>query len=177
MAHLDQSLGSGWERDRPSILVIGAGGAARAVVAGLLDRPIRRLLIANRTEAKASDLLQDLGFGSDPRAGAWPWEDVDAAAAEADLIVNTTSLGMTGQAPLPVDLARARATTIVADIVYVPLRTPFLAAAEARGLATIDGLGMLLHQAVPGFARWFGVTPEITPALRAMVIDDIEGRP
>jgi shikimate dehydrogenase len=106
-----------------------------------------------------------------------PWHDLDAAVGEADLIVNTTALGMTGQEPLAVDLARAPATTIVADIVYVPLRTPLLAAAEARGLATVDGLGMLLHQAVPGFARWFGVTPKVTPALRALVIDDIEGRP
>jgi shikimate dehydrogenase len=102
------------------------------------------------------------------------WEDLAAAVAGADLIVNTTSLGMHGQEPLCVDLAVAQPSAVVADIVYVPMRTPLLAAAEARGLDTIDGLGMLLHQAVPGFARWFGVTPTVTPAIRALVVDDIE---
>jgi shikimate dehydrogenase len=92
------------------------------------------------------------------------------------LIVNTTSLGMVGQPPLALDLAGAPAGAVVADIVYVPLRTPLLAAAEARGLAIVDGLGMLLHQAVPGFRHWFGVEPRVTPALREIIVADIEGR-
>ncbi|MBB4038910.1 shikimate dehydrogenase [Microvirga flocculans] len=175
MAHLDRSLGTGWEQDVDTALVLGAGGAARAVVAGLQDRPLKRILVANRTLAKAEDLVRDLG-GTGPAALApLAWEGIGSALPGAQLIVNTTSLGMAGQPPLAIDLDRAPAGAIVADIVYVPLETSLLAAASARGLRTVDGLGMLLHQAVPGFRRWFGVTPEVTPALRALVLADIEG--
>ncbi|AWM88859.1 shikimate dehydrogenase [Microvirga sp. 17 mud 1-3] len=175
MAHLDDTLGTGWEQAVDTALVLGAGGAARAVVAGLQDRPIRRILVANRTLAKAEELVRDL----DPEGAvlaALPWEEVGGAVAAADLIVNTTSLGMAGQPPLALDLSAARPTAAVADIVYVPLETPLLAAATARGLRTVDGLGMLLHQAAPGFARWFGVTPQVTAELRALVEADLRSK-
>jgi shikimate dehydrogenase len=173
VAHLDQQLGRGWERGVETALVIGAGGAARAVAAGLLDRAVARVLIANRTPEKGRDLAADL---ADPRVVPLPFGAIPDAVAGAGLVVNTTSLGMAGQPPLDLDLAGAGDRTVVADVVYVPLTTPLLAAAAGRGLRTVDGLGMLLHQAAPGFARWFGVTPEVTPALRDIIAADIEGR-
>jgi shikimate dehydrogenase len=176
MAHLDQSLGPAWDANVGAALVIGAGGAARAVVAGLADRPVGRILVANRTAAKARDLARDMALDDPPRLTPVPWEDLDRAVPDAGLIVNTTSLGMAGQPPLPIDLTGARPDAIVTDIVYVPLKTPLLAAAEARGLRTVDGLGMLLHQAVMGFRRWFGVEPSVTPALRELIVADIEAR-
>jgi len=176
MAHLDASLGTGWEQDVDTALVIGAGGAARAVVAGLQDRPLKRILVTNRTLAKAEDLVRDLRPGSRVGLETSAWEALGRVIPHARLIVNTTSLGMAGQPPLTLDLSRAPRDAAVADIVYVPLETPLLAAAKAQGLRTVDGLGMLLHQAVPGFARWFGVRPEVTPALRALILADIEGR-
>jgi shikimate dehydrogenase len=176
MAHLDQSLGTGWEQPVGTALIIGAGGAARAVAAGLQERGIPRILVINRTLPKAEELVRDLRGDGPSSLVALPWADIDPALAEAGLVVNTTSLGMAGQPPLDIDLGISPGTAVVADIVYVPLRTPLLAAAEARGLRTVDGLGMLLHQAVPGFARWFGVTPQVTPELRALIVADIEGR-
>jgi shikimate dehydrogenase len=175
MAHLDRSLGTSWERDVDTALIIGAGGAARAVVAGLQDRPLKRIMVANRTGPKAGELVDDLK-GSGPAAlEAVAWEELRPALARSRLIVNTTSLGMMGQPPLLLDLEVAPADAVVADIVYVPLKTPLLAAAEARGMRIVDGLGMLLHQAAPGFERWFGVAPEVTPELRALIVADIEG--
>ena len=175
MAHLDGSLGTGWERGVETALIIGAGGAARAVVAGLQDRPLKRIVVANRTGPKARELVDDLK-GSGPAAlEAVAWEELGPALARSGLIVNTTSLGMVGQPPLLLDLDGAPADAVVADIVYVPLKTPLLAAAEARGMRIVDGLGMLLHQAAPGFERWFGVAPEVTPELRALIVADIEG--
>lgn len=176
MAHLDQSLGTGWEQPVGTALVVGAGGAARAVVAGLQERRIPRILVLNRTLPKAEDLVRDLRDDGPSSLVALPWADIGPALAEAGLVVNTTSLGMAGQPPLDLDLGISPETAVVADVVYVPLRTPLLAAAEARGLRTVDGLGMLLHQAVPGFARWFGVVPQVTPELRALIVADIEGR-
>jgi len=177
MAHLDGSLGTGWERDVDTALIIGAGGAARAVVAGLQDRPLKRILVANRTPSKTRELVSDLKDGSPAALEAVAWEELGPALARSRLIVNTTSLGMAGQPPLLLDLDGAPADAVVADIVYVPLKTPLLAAAEARNLRTVGGLGMLLHQAAPGFARWFGVAPEVTPELRALIVADIEGAP
>jgi shikimate dehydrogenase len=176
MAHLDASLGTGWEQAVETALVLGAGGAARAVVAGLQDRPLKRIFVANRTLLKAEDLVRDLRPGSPVALETCAWEAIGRVIPHAQLIVNTTSLGMAGQPPLALDLAQAPDAAVVADIVYVPLQTPLLAAASARGLRTVDGLGMLLHQAVPGFKRWFGVTPEVTPDLRALIVADIEGR-
>jgi shikimate dehydrogenase len=176
MAHLDASLGTGWERDVETALVLGAGGAARAVVAGLQNRPLKRIFMANRTLSKAEDLVRDLRPGGPVGLETSAWEALGRVIPHAQLIVNTTSLGMAGQPPLALDLAKAPRKAAVADIVYVPLETPLLAAAAAHNLRTVDGLGMLLHQAVPGFRRWFGVTPEVTPELRALILADIEAR-
>jgi shikimate dehydrogenase len=175
MAHLDESLGTGWEQAVDTALVLGAGGAARAVAAGLQDRPLKRIFVANRTLSKAEDLVRDLRPGSPVALETSAWEALGRVVPHAQLIVNTTSLGMTGQPPLTLDLTRASRNAVVADIVYVPLQTPLLAAAAAQDLRTVDGLGMLLHQAVPGFQRWFGVRPEVTPELRALILADIEG--
>ena len=171
IANLDEALGAEWALTRRTALVIGAGDAARAVVAGLLDRGLD-VSVANRTPEKALDLVR-----FDPaRVTAITLDDIPARLGQMGLLVNTTSLGMKGQPPLSLDLAGLPDHAAVADIVYVPLETPLLAAARARGLAAVDGLGMLLHQAVPGFARWFGVTPRVTLALRERIVADIEGR-
>jgi shikimate dehydrogenase len=175
MAHLDASLGPDWDGDIGTALVIGAGGAARAVVAGLLDRAFERVLIANRTLDRAREVAEAFTGAEGPRVVPLAWEAVDGALDDVELLVNTSSLGMAGQPPLALDLAPLPHWAAVADIVYVPLETPLLAQARARGLRAVDGLGMLLHQAVPGFARWFGVTPEVTPELRALLVADIEG--
>jgi shikimate dehydrogenase len=149
--------------------VLGAGGAARAVIFGLRERGAKRIHVVNRTPARADELRGQ--FGSTVRPARWD-EAVPLATAAA-LIVNTTSLGMAGQPQLDLDLSGFPAGAVVADLVYVPLRTPLLAAAMARGLRTADGLGMLLHQAVRGFSLWFGVTPRVTAELRALIEADL----
>jgi shikimate dehydrogenase len=111
------------------------------------------------------------------RARAAAWHEAEAIVSDAALLVNATSLGMAGQARLSLGLERLPRSAVVTDIVYVPLETELLRTARERGNPTVDGLGMLLHQAVPGFARWFGVTPEVTRELRALVVRDVEGRP
>jgi shikimate dehydrogenase len=172
VADLDQRLGPTWSEAVGTALVLGAGGAARAVIAGLLDRGIGTVLVANRTLARAQEPR-----ALDPdRVRALPWSGIGEALGSVGLLVNTTSLGMAGEPPLDLDLGGLPPTAAVADIVYVPLETPLLAAARERGLRAVDGLGMLLHQAVPGFARWFGVVPQVTPELRALVAADIERR-
>jgi shikimate dehydrogenase len=171
-AHLDQSLGDAWPvRAGGTAVVLGAGGAARAVVVGLAERGVARIRIANRTRARA-EAVAALAPGT---ADALAWDDLPAALAEAGLLVNTTSLGMRGQPPLTIDLAAMPAGAAVADIVYAPLETALLAAARRRGLAAVDGLGMLLHQAVPGFAAWFGPRPAVTPELRDRIVADLAG--
>ncbi len=171
IAHLDQSLGDDWPSRRPGdALVLGAGGAARAIVVGLLERGLPRIRVANRTLARAEALV-----ALDPaRVQALAWPDLTGALAETGLLVNTTLLGMSGHPPLDLDLSPLPDAAAVADIVYAPLETPLLAAARARGLAAVDGLGMLLHQAVPGFERWFGVRPTVTPALRDRIVADLK---
>jgi shikimate dehydrogenase len=168
IANLDATA-PGWDRGLGSALVLGSGGAARAVVFGLLERGISRIWLTNRTFERAAALRDKFGN----RVEAVRWSDSDSHMAEAGLIVNTTSLGMAGQPPLTIDLARLPAGAVVSDLVYVPLETALLAAAKARGLRTVDGLGMLLHQAVRGFQRWFGVRPEVTKALRTLVEADL----
>jgi shikimate dehydrogenase len=171
-AHLDHSLGAGWpERAGGTAVVLGAGGAARAIVVGLAENGLRRILIANRTRARAETLAALApGIG-----GALAWDDLPEALPGAGLLINTTSLGMKGQPPLDLDLTPLPATAAVADIVYAPLETDLLAAARRRGLAAVDGLGMLLHQAVPGFEAWFGLRPSVTPGLRDRIVADLSG--
>ncbi len=172
-ASLDEQAGPGWERDVATALVLGAGGAARAVVAALLDRGLAEIVVGNRTETRAQDLVE-----LDPgRVRAVAWSQVETALGDVGLLVNTTQLGMTGQPPLDLDLAALPDAAIVADIVYVPLETPLLAAARRRGLRVVDGLGMLLHQAVPGFAAWFGRMPVVDATLRALVEADLGRAP
>ena len=154
-----------WNKGSRPVMVLGAGGAARAILHGLLEAGASKILLANRTGGRAEALAQ--GFGS--RVSVVPWEDRNRALAGCGLLVNATSLGMTGKPPLDLDLSALPKDATVADIVYSPLETPLLAAAKARGNRIVDGLGTLLHQAAPGFERWFGVRPEVTPELRAYV--------
>jgi len=154
-----------WNRGKRPVLVLGAGGAARAILHGLIEAGAAKILLANRSEDRAEALAQS--FGS--RVSLVPWEDRNRALSGCGLLVNATSLGMTGKPPLDLDLSALPLDATVADIVYSPLETPLLAAAKVRGNRIVDGLGMLLHQAVPGFRRWFGVRPEVTPELRAYV--------
>jgi shikimate dehydrogenase len=165
--NLDASA-PGWNAI-PEALVLGAGGSSRAVVFGLLERGIPRVHLANRTPGRAQALADQFGGPVMPIA----WETVGEVLPGAGLVVNTTSLGMKGQPPLQIDVGRLPRHAVVADLVYVPLQTPLLAAARARGLRTADGLGMLLHQAVRGFELWFGQRPEVTAELRALVEDDL----
>lgn len=159
----------GFTGSRGPALVLGAGGAARAVVVALLDAGVPEVMVANRNLARAEELAAAIGGPISPKS----WDERNALVAEAALVVNTTVLGMTGQPPLDIDLARAGPKTIVYDIVYSPLETPLLRAARARGLVAVDGLGMLIHQARPGFAAWFGKTPRPSDALRAMLLRDL----
>ena len=168
LAHLDATV-PGWQDRVDTVLVLGAGGAARGIGYGLKSRGVARILVVNRSPDRAAELVAALGHPLE----AGDWAKRDSLVGEADLIVNTTALGMQGKPPLEIDLAALRPGTIVDDIVYVPLKTTLLAEAERRGGVPVDGLGMLLHQAVPGFARWFGVTPQVTPALRFLIEADI----
>ena len=167
--NLDASA-PGWDKAGEA-LVLGAGGSARAVVFGLLERGIGSVLLVNRTPARAQALADQFGDKVHPAS----WDVIAELLPRAKLLVNTTSLGMRGQPPLELDVARLPADAVVADLVYVPLVTPLLAAAKARGLRTADGLGMLLHQAVRGFELWFGQRPQVTPELRALVEADLTG--
>jgi shikimate dehydrogenase len=158
-----------WDRGLNEAVVLGAGGAARAVIYGLLTRGVERLVLVNRTRSRA-ELLRRTFAARIEVAG---WDVLDATLADAALLVNTTTLGMQGQPALAAELARLPRHAVVADLVYAPVRTPLIAAAQARALRTADGLGMLLHQAVRGFALWFGRTPEVTPELRALLEADL----
>jgi shikimate dehydrogenase len=168
LANLDESL-PGWAVETEQAVVLGAGGGARAVVYGLLQRGFPRVVVVNRTLARAEAFVVEFG----DRVTATTFDALTGWLPDADLLVNTTSLGMTGQPPLEIDLAPMQTGAAVYDIVYVPLETPLLAAARARGLRTVDGLGMLLHQAVPAFERFFGMKPEVTRELRDTVLADI----
>jgi shikimate dehydrogenase len=158
----------GWDAAADA-LVLGAGGASRAVVFGLIERGIRRVHLANRTVSRARLLADQFGACVDPVA----WGAIDDLLPSTGLLVNTTSLGMQGQPALEIDVGRLPADAVVADLVYVPLDTALLSAARARRLRTADGLGMLLHQAVRGFELWFGQRPRVTPELRALVEADL----
>jgi shikimate dehydrogenase len=160
----------GWRAEHRSIVILGAGGAARAIVGALLDAGSRRLAVVNRSRERAEELRR--GFGARIEPGQW--REVTKILEDADLLVNTTSLGMTGQPPLLLGLDSLPKSTVVADIVYTPLETDLLRRARARGNPVAPGLGMLLHQAVRGFELWFGQRPEVTPQLHDLVARDID---
>jgi shikimate dehydrogenase len=161
----------GWERQVADAVVLGAGGACRAIVHALLARGVERVHVVNRTLSKAETVRDAFG----DRVRPAPWENLSGLLGTAGLLVNTTSLGMHEQPELELDLAPLPANAIVSDIVYVPLETGLLKAAKARGLVTSDGLQMLLHQAVGGFELWFGMRPEVTDELYQLMAADIAG--
>jgi shikimate dehydrogenase len=171
-ANLDASV-PGWEQRAGEAAVLGAGGSARAVVYGLIERGVGKINVVNRTPERAEALQARFGAAVHPvHPSALPH-----VLARSGLLVNTTSLGMTGQPPLDIDLDPLPRHAVVADLVYAPLHTPLLMAARNRGLATADGLGMLLHQAVRGFQLWFGIRPEVTGDLRVLVESDLRKAP
>jgi shikimate dehydrogenase len=155
-----------WRAEAAPAVVLGAGGASRAVVAALADAGAPEVRLVNRTRERAEALATALGGA----LSVYDWDRREAALAEAGLLVNTTTLGMAGQPPLDLDLGALPVEAVVTDIVYAPLMTPLLQAARTRGNPLVDGLGMLLHQARPGFEAWFGVRPEVTPGLRDFVL-------
>ena len=167
LANLD-AVTPGWDRGLSTAVVLGAGGGARAVIFALLAREVGRVYVINRTAARAKALQKKFGN----RIQVASWEETTGLLGGAGLLVNTTTLGMVGQPPLDLNL-RCPPSLVVADLVYDPLVTGLLALARARGLRTADGLGMLLHQAVRGFQLWFGVRPEVTAELRALIEADL----
>jgi shikimate dehydrogenase len=154
-----------WRADAGPIAVIGAGGGARAVLVSLIDQGAREIRLINRSPERAQALAEEFG----PPVAAVAWDDRHAALDGAAMLVNTTSQGMAGQPPLDLALDKLPAAALVSDIIYIPRETPLLAAARQRGNRTVNGLGMLLHQARPAFHAWFGVMPEVTAELRAMI--------
>lgn len=155
-----------WDPKVGPAAVLGAGGASRAVLSALLDAGVERILLANRTKARSEALKAEFGA----RISVFDWVHANTMIEEANTVVNTTSLGMQGNAPLNVSLEGLRPDTVVTDIVYAPLETEFLKTAREAGCTTVDGLGMLLYQAAPGFERWFGQRPEVDEELRQAVL-------
>jgi shikimate dehydrogenase len=168
LANLDEQA-RGWDQRPDTAIVLGAGGAARGIVWALTTRGFGRIVVANRTLSRAEQLARELGNTVD----AVSWQQLAGELANARVLINATTLGMSGQGPLVIDLDGLPGEAVINDIVYTPLETPLLAAGRARGLTCVDGLGMLPHQAVPGFARWFGATPRVSAGLRAAVIDSL----
>lgn len=168
-ANLDQAA-PGWKAGKTAV-ILGAGGASRAVIQTVRDSGFTAVHVVNRTFERALSLADRFGEA----VFAHPLPALKEVVDKADLFVNTTSLGMSGDNPLPpLYLDRLAADAVVTDIVYVPLQTPVLEQAAALGLRTVDGLGMLLHQAAPGFEKWFGKRPEVTAELRALIVNDLE---
>jgi len=159
-----------WKPHAGPVVIIGAGGAARAVIAALCDAGVKEIHLFNRTRTRADQLASDLGGP----IMTGDWTRLSSALSDCGLLVNCSSLGMVGQPPLEISLQALPSSAYVTDLVYTPLFTPLLIAAAARGNPTIDGLGMLLHQARPGFAAWFGIMPEVDDALRNLLLADIE---
>jgi len=160
-----RDVDSQWRPDRGPILVLGAGGAARAVVASLAAQGAREIRVANRTVEKAKEIADAVGGA----VKVVPWEQRDEALADIAMLANATSLGSAGKPPLEIALDRLPKRALVGDLIYVPPETPLLVAARTRGNMTVNGLGLLLNQARPAFNAWFGVIPEITPALRQAI--------
>lgn len=150
-----------WQRDEKPVAVLGAGGAARAIVFGFLERGVSEVRLLNRSRDRAEAVSADF----DPRVKVCDWTDRSRAARDCAVLVNTTSVGLKGEGDLAIDFAGFDPACIVSDIVYVPLETALIKGAKAHGLKTLDGLGMLLHQAVPGFEKWFGIRPDVTDDL------------
>lgn len=165
MANLRQGAPD-WDPKAGPAAIFGAGGAARAIIVALADAGVPEIIISNRTRPKAEALRDDFGA----RISVIDWVQADKMLEDANTVINTTSLGMVGAQDFKVPLNNLRKDAVVTDIVYNPLKTPFLAAAEKRGCTTVDGLGMLLHQGVPGFERWFGQRPEVDEATRQAVL-------
>jgi len=155
-----------WDPKAGPAAIFGAGGASRAIIVALADAGVPEIIISNRTRPKAEALRADFGA----RVRVVDWVQADQMLEGANTVINTTSLGMTGAQDFKVSLDALPVTAVVTDIVYNPLRTPFLKAAEEKGCVTVDGLGMLLHQGVPGFERWFGQRPEVDEATRRAVL-------
>lgn len=169
LANLDQNA-PGWDANNETAIVLGAGGAARAILIGLRRRGFKHIHILNRTVERAQNLVDEF-------AGPYRAHSLDAfpqLSSTASLLVNTTTIGMHGTAFNTMDLKNLSAQTVVTDIVYTPVMTPLLSAAKAQGLTIVDGLGMLLHQAVPGFEAWFGKRPEVTDKLRQLIVSSLE---
>ncbi len=164
------SAAPGWDGRTSEAIVLGAGGAGRAVVYGLIERGLDTIHVVNRTIEKAAAMRQRFGNSIKPAT----WDELPALLKGARLLTNATSLGMHDQPPLEIDISRMADDAVISDIVYVPLTTPLLTAAKARGLATSNGLDMLLHQAVRGFELWFGKRPEVTQELYDLLAADIE---
>lgn len=169
MTNLGQQA-PGWNRRDAPISVLGAGGAAQAIVYGFLDAGVGEVRVFNRTRARAETLARQFG----PRVKAFEWSEREIGSRDSAVLVNTTIIGMNGVGVLDIDLASFDPECVVSDIIYVPLETELLRRAKSQGLRTVDGLGMLLHQGVLGFEKWFGVRPEVTDALRNFVVADIE---
>ena len=165
MANLRQGAPD-WDPKAGPAAIFGAGGAARAIIVALADAGVPEIIISNRTRPKAEALRDDFGA----RISVIDWVQADKMLEDANTVINTTSLGMVGAQDFKVPLDKLRKDAVVTDIVYNPLKTPFLAAAEKLGCTTVDGLGMLLHQGVPGFERWFGQRPEVDEATRQAVL-------
>lgn len=155
-----------WRANERPALILGAGGAARAVIVALLDAGVPEIMLTNRTRARAENLQSVFG----KRVRVIDWENADGNVGSAGLVVNSSSLGMVGEPPLPMTWDNLRSETVVTDLVYNPLRTALLETAAAKGCTTVDGLGMLLHQGVPGFESWFGIRPKVTAATRKAVL-------
>jgi shikimate dehydrogenase len=162
----------GWDKIGLPAAVLGSGGGARGILKGLLDRGFQSIRLANRTRERAESLASEYGA----KVSVFAWEDRAEMLADCGLLVNTTSLGMKGNDPLEIELGAFSIPGVVCDIVYTPLETDLLRRAKEAGFHIADGLGMLLHQAVPAFEKWFGVRPEVTPELRALIVADLEAQ-
>jgi shikimate dehydrogenase len=173
--NLCESVGS-WHPAAGPAVVLGAGGSARAVVAALADAGVAEIRVVNRTRFRAESICRDLSTAS-IRISVHSWDEIAAVQCDAGLLVNTTSLGMTGEPPLVFDLTPLPRSAPVVDIVYVPLETALLADARRRGHPVVDGLGMLLHQGRPGFEAWFGAPVRVSSALRAAVLASLVPTP
>jgi shikimate dehydrogenase len=159
----------GWQRRDAPVVILGAGGAARAIVHGFLESGVGEIRLMNRTRDRADAVARDFGR----RVKVRDWSERSAASRDAAVLVNTTAVGLKGDGSLGIDFAGFHPECVVSDIVYVPLETALIRDARRNGLRTVDGLGMLLHQAVPGFEKWFGVRPEVTPELYERIASGI----